>query len=73
MGSNCFETPFVIGYIRVPLPPARTIPFIDFFGCRAVSLDSFDLVNRSPSSGTHSEVRLTATCAAKNYIKYGTP
>src|SRR5687768_2495821 len=28
MGINCFETPFVMGYKRVPLPPARIIPFI---------------------------------------------
>ena len=27
-GNNCFETPLVIGYKRVPLPPANIIPFI---------------------------------------------
>src|SRR5690554_2398282 len=28
MGSNCLETPLVIGYKRVPEPPASTIPLV---------------------------------------------
>jgi hypothetical protein len=28
MGNNCFEHPRVKGCRRVPLPPAKTIPFI---------------------------------------------
>jgi hypothetical protein len=28
MGNNCLLTPFVMGYNRVPDPPARTIPFM---------------------------------------------
>src|SRR5574344_1733743 len=31
MGSSCLLTPFVIGYKRVPDPPASTIPFILVF------------------------------------------
>ena len=27
-GNSCFDTPLVIGYYRVLLPPAKTIPFI---------------------------------------------
>lgn len=27
MGTNCFETPLVMGYRRVPEPPAKIIPF----------------------------------------------
>ena len=30
MGNNCLLTPLVIGYSRVPEPPARTIPFIKY-------------------------------------------
>lgn len=29
MGMSCFEMPFVIGYNRVPDPPARMMPFIE--------------------------------------------
>src|SRR3990167_8737962 len=28
MGSSCLDTPLVIGYSRVPEPPARRMPFI---------------------------------------------
>ena len=28
MGISCFDIPYVMGYRRVPLPPASTIPFI---------------------------------------------
>jgi hypothetical protein len=27
-GNSCFDTPVVKGYNRVPLPPAKIIPFI---------------------------------------------
>lgn len=30
IGSNCFDTALVIGYKRVPFPPAKTIPFKPF-------------------------------------------
>ena len=29
IGISCLLTPFVMGYKRVPLPPANTIPFIN--------------------------------------------